>query len=657
MSFLEVYSSKESVPNTIAEFLPDLPMDEQNYQYLESPRDWSDEVLYFLLPDRFSNEDTTSQPLLRIDAMEGEDWEKQKKNWLKYLKNVRGQNWNWENWTRSGGQRFQGGTLKGMKQRLSYLKNLGITAIWVGPIFKQRDELNTYHGYGIQNFLDVDPRFGTRADLVDFVKAAHKEHIRIILDIVFNHSGSNFWYPQNTPDYKCYNENGELKAFVDGENQAEYKYEGQYPDIDWKTDGVLPKEFQSEDYYTRAGTHCNLGEGAVEDPNAPHKRTDFCDLRDFDTSKPTVLDNLIKVFQYWIALTDCDGFRIDTTKHVTWDQASDFCGAIKEYAQSIGKDNFFLVAEVIGDDPEAYYLNTVGQNLSAMLDLGKMKELLRGMAKGFGSPKEYFDYFHPEGKSKMGTHRNMRNRHVSLLGGHDDHERLSYLASSDLQVVAGTAFQLFTLGIPCIYYGTEQAFAGGFDYWRDDDFFTREAMFGPSHPRKSGKEGLTKFEDTLPGFGPFGTSGYHCFDETHPAYKRIAALIAVRQNPKYKVLRKGRQYQRETATDLQNLDFKKEEQEGKLVAWARVILAQEYVCVVNSNGIDQQSAAVLVDAKLSPPGSKMYVIANTEEVGYSDYAGSYPVGTAVTVKQSGDKAYIEILDIKPSEVIILANHQ
>ena len=69
-------------------------------------------------------------------------------------------------WREAGG-RFCGGTLKGLTSKMGYLKRLGITAIWVSPVFKHVAFLETYHGYGIQDSLGIEPRFGTREDLND----------------------------------------------------------------------------------------------------------------------------------------------------------------------------------------------------------------------------------------------------------------------------------------------------------------------------------------------------------------------------------------------------------------------------------------------------------------------------------------------------------
>ncbi len=158
----------------------------QKIDYYSSPISWRDEVLYFLLPDRFSDGNEASRPhLTREEVIE--------------LRRVPSRpDWNWKQWADSGKQ-WQGGTINGIRSKLSYLKNLGITAIWIGPIFKQRARLDTYHGYGIQDFLDVDARFGTRRDLIELVSEAHSQNIRIILDIIVNHSGDNWGYvPPNS---------------------------------------------------------------------------------------------------------------------------------------------------------------------------------------------------------------------------------------------------------------------------------------------------------------------------------------------------------------------------------------------------------------------------------------------------------------------------
>ena len=626
-------------PESITELL--LPREERDYY--PSPHDWREEILYFLLPDRFSDGDEHKRLLLNREDL----WSARP--------SANGNGWNWEDWAESGAHYWQGGTIRGIETKLDYIKNLGITSIWVGPVFKQRAYDETYHGYGIQDFLEVDPRFGNKEDLISLVQEAHKRGIRVILDIIFNHSGANWVYEDDewTPPYAEYPYRYNFGRWLNKKNKFSESIEGH-------DDGVWPVEFQHPDCYTRAGKG-DLGAGDIDWPYAEHKRTDFFSLRDFDTSNVYVLDFLSRCYKYWIALTDCDGFRIDTLKHVGFSEARDFCGSIKEYADKIGKHNFFLVGEVAGGDyNQDRYLDVLGHKLSATLDIGEMKLVLREVAKGKENPLDYFDGF--QWDKGMGSHRDVGNRHVSILDDHDHvfGEKLRFSCDIDNlhQIVAGVALQLFTLGIPCIYYGTEQAFSGpepservwlpgwgGKDY---ADRYLREAMFGPDHPLEKGYD-RNKCGD-LPGFGPFGTSGQHCFDEAHPVYRKISSLTEARN--KYSPLRYGRQYLREF--DIGGSDFA-HHGAGQIIPWSRILDDEEVLCVVNSNGEEYRGGDILVDSSLN--GSHMTVIVNTAHIAEGNsYSGSHPIGSQVQVHTADGIKFVSIRDLPPSEVIVLSNY-
>ena len=96
------------------------------------------------------------------------------------------------------GTKWLGGTLKGITSKIGYLKRLGVTTLWISPVLRQRKDVDDYHGYGIQNFLEVDPHFGTDQDFKDLVAAAHNAGLYAILDVVLNHSADVFQY--NTVD-------------------------------------------------------------------------------------------------------------------------------------------------------------------------------------------------------------------------------------------------------------------------------------------------------------------------------------------------------------------------------------------------------------------------------------------------------------------------
>jgi len=543
-----------------------------------SPLDWRDQTLYFLLPDRFSDGHESERPLFN-PAQPSQFAARDKRAWM-----AAGKNW-------------QGGTLKGIHSKLDYLRDLGVTTLWIGPIWKQRAELDTYHGYGIQNFLDVDPRFGTRQDLRDLVDAAHLRGIYIILDIIYNHTGNNW----------SYNNNGQAWTTMP------YRFQPPYPVHSWRSgtgqptqtinsleDGVWPKEFQDFNWYTRAGSIGSWDPAGWEDPMNPNvefRRGDFFDLKDLDLTRPDTLAAVIKVYQYWIAVSDCDGYRIDTVKHIPWASSRQFCSAIREYAESIGKENFWLVGEVTGGEyMERSYLEISGRNLDAILDIGESRSALISFTKGIGNPLHFFDQYKEQ--DVLGGHREAGHFHVSILDDHDmvGNPKRRFASGYNIpakaqQVAHAVGTMLTTLGVPCIYYGTEQAFEGGdgdHDYGVEphlsfEDRYIRESMFGGT-------------------FGAFRTAGCHFFNPDHPAYLRISAISRIRNRQDLigLALRRGRQYVRETSLFNQPFALPRA---GELVAWSRILFNQEVLMVLNTHGVEGRGAVITLDWNLHPSGS------------------------------------------------------
>jgi len=156
----------------------------------------------------------------------------------------------------------------------------------------------------------------------------------------------------------------------------------------------------------------------------------------------------------------------------------------------------------------------------------------------------------------------------------------------------------------------------------------------------------------LPGFGPFGTAGRHCFDPDFPTYLRIGAMSAIRN--RYRVLRNGRQYPRPTAFLHEGFGV---HGPGEVLAWSRLLDDEEAVCVLNTHGMDSRGADVLVDANLNPAGSLLTVVLNTAQAGAAGAPGSHPVGSKLPVKRTADgTAYVEVRNIPASEVLVLVNH-
>ena len=160
--------------------------------YCDSPRAWEDEVLYFLMLDRFSDG--------REDGYLANDGSAVAGTTPPLGESERGSA-PWNEWDQAG-RGFVGGTLAGLTTKMGYLQRLGVTAVWVSPVFRQvRWDDGSYHGYGIQNFLDVDPKFGTVEDLKAMVHTAHDHGIRVVLDIILNHTGDVFRYRDNPLRY------------------------------------------------------------------------------------------------------------------------------------------------------------------------------------------------------------------------------------------------------------------------------------------------------------------------------------------------------------------------------------------------------------------------------------------------------------------------
>ena len=139
-----------------------------------------------------------------------------------------------------------------------------MTTLWIGPVFKQHARLDTFHGYGVQDFLEVDPRFGSRQDLVDLCEDAHARGLRVILDIIANHTGDNWGYVppgadldalRNEPPYLPFPQfygadagagEGWSTALRDERQQGSATAAGIH-------DGVFPIELRAARHYTRAG--------------------------------------------------------------------------------------------------------------------------------------------------------------------------------------------------------------------------------------------------------------------------------------------------------------------------------------------------------------------------------------------------------------------
>jgi hypothetical protein len=374
-------------------------------------------------------------------------------------------------------------------------------------------------------------------------------------------------------------------------------------------DGVWPVEFQNPDWYNRAGSIQNWDEPGHElAADAEFRRGDFFELKDLNVGNSDCLDACVRCYQYWIALSDCDGFRIDTVKHMPPEVSAIFCHEIRTFTRRLGKKNFMLLGEVTGDSSIArHYVSPDSPNLDCVLDIESAPRRLSDFVKGLAPPEEFFSHF--GGRDAMGDVRQFGHHHVSILDDHDmvcrEHKhRFNWnngAADPYAQTAHAVGVQLTTPGIPCIYYGTEQAFTGA-EFVHDEskegrgcdgkipcaDRYVRESMFGST-------------------FGAMQTSGCHFFDQQHPTYQRIAAIarLRLRDDGIGAALRRGKLFVREVrAVDG---DFAAGQQ-GEITAWSRIHENVAVIVALNTHGTETRGAEVTIDATLHPEGAKLRVL-------------------------------------------------
>jgi len=571
-----------------------------NRSFFPSPAAWEDQVLYFLMLDRFSDG--------REKGYRGNSGKKvaggatplfqpaDAGNALKTPEDA-------ARWRDAGG-RWVGGTLKGLASKIGYLQRLGVTAIWVSPVFKQIAFQETYHGYGIQNFLDVDPHFGTREDLKKLVETAHKHGIRVILDIILNHSGNVFGYDADrypTPD-------GFMDPRWDGQPYAVHGFHDKTgrPGIPFQPaavvgpdDAIWPAEFREPNFYSCKGRISNW------DYDPEFREGDFCDLKDILLGQGTLdayqssdaLRSLCQVYKFWIAYADIDGFRVDTVKHMDPGATRFFTSVIHEFAQRIGKENFYLIGEITGGRKLAFdILEQTG--LDAALGIDDIPDKLEYLVKGYRDPGEYFDLFRNSLLVQKESHVWFKNKVVTVFDDHDQVRKGQNKArfSADGEASRKMALNVLalnatTLGIPCIYYGTEQCFDGA----GDNDRYIREAMFGGE-------------------FGAFRSRGRHCFDEDAPVYRELAKILLIRREKI--ILRRGRQYLREISGDGENfgLPHMLGGEIRSIVPWSRIFDDREMLLAINTDPIEARTAWVIVDSSLHVAGDMLRCIYSTGPV-------------------------------------------
>jgi glycosidase len=508
----------------------------------------SNEVIYFVMPDRFANGD----PANDTAGLDGGPLD--------------------HGFLPADKAYHHGGDLVGLTDRLDYIQGLGATAVWITPPFTNRyvqgdgtvdGSSSSYHGYWQLDWDQVDPHLGTEQEMQDFIAAAHQRGMKVIFDVVINHTADVIDYADGSYGYKSLSgspyvdaEGNEVdpEALARGEIATPVFDPSLFPHVpvvvpEW-AEAKSPAWLNDVTLYHNRGNSTFSGESSLYG--------DFFGLDDLFTEHPKVVEGMIELHIDLIERYDIDGFRIDTMKHVNPEFWAAFAPAVQRATADLGKPDFFFFGEVAGEDPilQSSFTNLGVTSTLDFLVSGGLERYVAGGGNGslMADVLDEDDWFTDAD--------NNASMQVTFFGNHDMGrmgnliDRGSPSASDDVLLARmKMGFNLLFLlrGVPVIYYGDEQGFVGA-----GGDQLARQDMFPSVTPEYQGAN--------IGGGSPADDN----FDPNHPLYRHVSALAALRaEHPAFAA----------GATVVHDTD-------GPIFAFSRIDRNRpdEYVVVTNANG-------------------------------------------------------------------------
>lgn len=302
-----------------------------------------------------------------------------------------------------GPHSFAGGDIKGVTQKLDYIKGVGANAVYLTPVFKAPSN----HKYDIEDYKTVDPTFGTESDLCELVAEAHARGMHVVLDAVFNHCSSR------------------IAQFCD---VLEKGRESQY--FDWFIIHGDTVDMDKVNYECFASC-----------PYMPK----------WNTSNPKVVEFLVDVALYWIRVADIDGWRLDVSdevSHAFWREMRKRVKELKPECVLIGENWHDAGSYLLGDQFDGIMNYAFTKACMDFFAFGKIDA--RGMADRLAG-------------LLMRNGDNANFMMLNLLDSHDTHRFLTRVEGNTAKLLSAFALAVFYTGVPFIYYGTENAMEGGYD--------------------------------------------------------------------------------------------------------------------------------------------------------------------------------------------------
>jgi glycosidase len=551
------------------------------YAQIPINRPPEDEIFYFLIPDRFMDGNPSNN--FGGDTRQGLSQEDVLRHG--HLPSDKGY--------------YHGGDLAGVIMQLPYLKNLGVTAIWLAPVFKNKPvqpdpqslygHSAAYHGYWILDFLQVDPHLGTNEDLRSLIKEAHRRGMKVYLDIITNHTADVIrlepWQDTSHGDAPHYIPK-RIAPYRDRKgnvfDDAIFAYDGgveerfpQMTDRGFPYRPVIPQEESTAknpawlndhtNYHNRGNAIFDYQRSAdTQGRYESHLYGDFFGLDDLFTEKPEVVKGMIDIYGHWIKEYRVDGFRIDTARHVNVEFWRVFGGKMKEIAGEAGIGHFFAFGEVFDERPEFRSFFTVTAKLQGVLDFGFQKT-----ASDFASERcptvklrnffEQDDYYTDMGSNVYAMPTFLGNHDMGRIG-YFLRKAKSEASNEELTArsILAHALMFLARGTPVIYYGDEQGFTGD-----GGDKDAREDMF---------QSRVESYNDNIR-IGTKRTTADSNFDQNHPIYKAIRTLSKLRSD--HRSFRRGAQIHRCSSGSPAVYAFSRIDPEERV----------EYIVALNNEGI------------------------------------------------------------------------
>lgn len=422
MIFFPACESPMTLHSTVNNCDTDVSCSENLLLHVASP-EWQDQIIYFLMIDRFADGDPTNN-----DQGAGV-------------------------YDPSKESHYSGGDLKGVINQLDYIQELGATAVWTTPHVANQwwDPLvnyTGYHGYWARDFKSVDEHYGDLADYQNLSSELHQKGMYLIQDVVVNHTGNFFTY----------------KGGYDPDDVTKY-----YSSNMQSKPGSAPSQFPFNQNDVNNPEHKKAGvfnwTPNIQDFSIHKQETTYqtADLDDLNTQNPVVRKALKDSFGFWIKEAGVDAVRIDTAKYVEKEFYEDFLHAedgLVAIAEQTGRDHFLSFGEIyqtsapFSDDGERklsqYVSDDTVQRMSSAIGFPLYKDISRVFAGG--APTTYLSY------RLMAQMRNFKNPYL-VSNFIDNHDVERFLASGNINGFKQAYALMMTVpGIPTIYQGDEQAF-------------------------------------------------------------------------------------------------------------------------------------------------------------------------------------------------------